>query len=73
MILKSCSGHRIAINTTSLARHVKGDDPDKNVSLGHPGRGLGVGLTSSPRENIFVTKLQPKPRNEKKNGVEDSG
>ena len=47
----------------SHARQITGDDPDKKGYLGLPGWGLSVGLTTPPRENIFVTKLQPRHRN----------
>jgi len=39
-----------ATGRASHARQVKGDDPDKKGYPGHPGWGLGVRLTTSPRK-----------------------
>jgi hypothetical protein len=41
----------------SLARQVKGDDPDKKGYPGPPGWGLGVRLQSHPVKLMFVEKL----------------
>jgi hypothetical protein len=42
------AGGRVATGRGSLARQVKGDDPDKKGYPGPRGWGLGMGLTTPP-------------------------
>jgi hypothetical protein len=42
----------------SHARQVKGDDTDKKGYPGPPGWGLGVRLTTPPREKILLRNLE---------------
>jgi hypothetical protein len=50
------AGVSVATGRASHAGKVKGDDPDKERHPGPPGRELGGGLTTHPREKIVVTK-----------------
>ena len=43
-----------ATGRASHARQFKGDDPDKKEYTGPPGWGLGVRLTTSPRNRILL-------------------
>ena len=52
------AGGSVASGRASLAREVKGDDPDKKGYPGSPGWGLGVGLATSPCKNITILKPQ---------------
>jgi hypothetical protein len=50
---ESYPGGSDATGMSSLARQVKGDDPDKKGYSGPPGWGLGVRLTISPRKTYI--------------------
>ena len=50
---ESCHGGSDATGMPSLARQVKGGDPDQKGYPGPPGWGLGVRLTVSPHK-IYI-------------------
>jgi hypothetical protein len=54
--LRSYAGGSVATGRVSQAGQVKSEVPDKARHPGHPGWGLGVGLTSQSRKNKFVEK-----------------
>jgi hypothetical protein len=49
-----------ATGRASLARQVKGDDPDKKGYPGSPGWGFDVGLTTPYSKKLIVTKVEQK-------------
>jgi hypothetical protein len=55
--LLGSAGVTVGTGRVSLARQVKGDDPDKKGYA--PGWGLGVGLTTPPyKKSVLVKSLQ---------------
>jgi hypothetical protein len=55
---KSYAGGSVSTGRVSLARQVKGDDPDKKGYPGPPGWGLGVELTTPHSKKLIVTKVE---------------
>jgi len=67
MILRAMLAEAYATGSTSHARQVKGDDPDKKGYSGAPDCGLGMRLTNPPsKKNSYQTfkkkKNQRRPR-----------
>jgi hypothetical protein len=58
MIPRAMLAVAYATGRASLARQVKGDDPDKKGYPGPPGWGVGVGLTIPHSKKLIVTKVE---------------
>jgi hypothetical protein len=56
MILRAMLAVAYATGRASLARQVKGDDPDIKGYPGPPGWGFGVGLTTPHSKNLLLRK-----------------
>jgi hypothetical protein len=50
---QSYAGGSVATSSAYHAGQVEGDDPDSKGYPGHPGCGLGMGLTTSPRKKHY--------------------
>jgi hypothetical protein len=58
MMLRAMLVVAYAIGRASLARQVKGDDPDKKGYPGPPGWGFGVGLTTPHIKKLIVMEVE---------------
>jgi hypothetical protein len=60
MILRGMLAVDYATARASHVRQVKDDDPDKKGYPGHPGWGIGVGLTTPNRKKICCYESRAK-------------